>query len=165
MSPPPGTGHQRARWREDLKFLFSGGIVERASHFFMEEAPILLIKVFQDAVMVLTRLGIITESHLQGIQNLPSPPGGQEIRIMEEFSTGIKVLGVNRKYTIFASVWFFKNQGQPLDGCLLIGIAPPGVEALVQAKVQMAASSVKATLKSDATAVIFERDNDPSQSN
>jgi hypothetical protein len=84
---------------------------------------------------------------------------------MQEFTTRLKVLGVNRKYTVFASVWFFKNVNAPLDGTMLIGIARPGVEALVQAKVKTASDSVKATLKSDATAVIFERDNDSAQSN
>jgi hypothetical protein len=115
--------------------------------------------------MCLTRLGIVTRSHLQRIENLPPAPGGQELRIMEEFTSRLKMPGANRQYTIFASVWFFKNQGKPLDGTMLIGIAPIGAEGLVQAKVKAASDSVKASLKSDATAVLFERGSDSVQSN
>jgi hypothetical protein len=78
MTPPriPETGRKRARWRKDLRFFFSGGIAERASLFFTEETPILLITVFKDVVTFLPRLGFVTESDLRRIENLPSPPGG-----------------------------------------------------------------------------------------
>lgn len=158
------------RWINDLRFLFAGGIGERASFFdsFADQAPIVQITVFEDIVEFFIRLGIGAElqSHVRRIENLPQPAGGQEISVMQECTYGFKVLPANRRYTVFASVWFFKNLNAPLDGTTLIGIAPAGLEALVEAKVKTTSGAIKATMTSDATfAVIPERGNSSAQSN
>lgn len=101
-------------WLQDPHFLFDGGIGKQADFYdlFGGQVPLVRIHKVGGIIGFFHRLGLskFLKEHLDELESMPQL-GDTEVRMMREFAYGFTVKNAhNRKYTIFAFVWYFRNR-------------------------------------------------------
>lgn len=154
---PTGKGH----WRTDLDFVFKDGLLDRAVVNDSLPAPLILISRFDDIVHFFCRMDLkdFLQEQLHELENPPKQAKPhEELRVFREFTYGFtRNNAEKRQYTIFGGVWFFKNAGEPLDGHMAIGIAPVGMEGLVQNGIKNLLEHWKRGMIMDATFSVMKK--------